>query len=61
VSDQPQKPTGRPKDRTQDDAQHQAREDALTPEQKHKNYLADLGRLHKESVIDDSGRTPRAG
>jgi hypothetical protein len=39
----------------------QAREQALSPEQKHENYLADLKRLHGESVIDSTGHTPRAG
>jgi hypothetical protein len=39
----------------------QAREQALSPEQKHKNYLDDLERLHKESVVDATGHTPRAG
>jgi hypothetical protein len=61
VSDQPQKGTARPKDQTDSEAVQQAREDALSPEQKHKNYLDDLERLHKESVVDSLGHTPRAG
>jgi hypothetical protein len=61
VSDQPQKGTARPKAQTEDDALQQAREDVLTADQKHQNYLADLERLRKESVVDSSGNTPRAG
>lgn len=53
--------SARPKDQTQDDALQQARDDALSPQQKHKNYLADLERIHGESVVDAQGNTPRAG
>jgi hypothetical protein len=43
------------------DAFKQTKDQALSPEEKHKNYLADVKRLHEESVIDSSGKTPRAG
>lgn len=54
-------PSSRPKDQTADDVLKQAKEDALSPDEKHKNYLADLERLHKESAVDAHGFTPRAG
>lgn len=51
----------RPAKQTHDDALAQAKSDALSPEDKHKNYLDDLERLHGESVVDAQGNTPRAG
>lgn len=53
--------SARPKEQTDSEALQQAKEDALSPEQKHKNYLEDLERLHGESVVDARGNTPRAG
>lgn len=41
--------TGRPEPQSDSDAVKQAKSDALSPNDKHKNYLADLERLHKES------------
>ena len=49
--------TGRPQDQSFDDAVKQATHDALSPTDKHKNYLADLERLHNESKVNESGRT----
>jgi hypothetical protein len=53
--------SARPKEQTDSEALQQAKEDALSPEDKHKNYLEDLERLHGESVVDARGNTPRAG
>lgn len=44
-----------------DDPFKQTKEQALTPEQKHQNYLDDVKRLHEESAVDALGNTPRAG
>jgi hypothetical protein len=61
MTDADDKTTARPKNQSQDDAVKQAKDDALSPADKHKNYLEDLERLHKESVVDSLGHTPRAG
>lgn len=50
-------PTAQP----EGEAVKQSHAQALSPEQKHKNYLDDLERLHGESVVDSLGNTPRAG
>ena len=40
------------------DAQKQAKEQALSPQDKHQNYLDDLERLHRESELDPgTGKT----
>ena len=39
----------RPKSPSKDDSLKQAKSDALSPDEKHENYLADIERLHKES------------
>ena len=44
-----------------DDPVKQSKSQALSPDEKHKNYLDDLERAHKESVVDALGNTPRAG
>jgi hypothetical protein len=49
--------TSTTKDTAVDEATQQSLKQALTPDQKHKNYLADLERLHRESKINESGRT----
>lgn len=43
------------------DAVKQSLDQALSPDEKHQNYLDDLERLHKESAVDALGNTPRAG
>ena len=53
--------SARPKVQTGDDAVKQAHEDALSPEQKHKNYLETVDRLHAESVVGPDGKTPSVG
>jgi hypothetical protein len=53
--------SARPKVQTQDDKKAQAREDALSPDQKHQNYLETLDRLHAESVVGPDGKTPSTG
>jgi hypothetical protein len=44
-----------------DRAVKQSHDQALSPQDKHQNYLDDLERLHRESVVDSHGKTPRAG
>lgn len=61
MTDTPKPTTTRPAAQSHDEAVKQAKHDALSPDEKHKNYLADLERLHKESVVDSLGHTPRAG
>lgn len=53
--------TGRPKAQTDDDAQKQAKSDALSPDEKHQNYLDTLAKLHAESVVGPDNRTPPTG
>ena len=55
------KESARPKVQDEDDARKQAREDALSPDEKHQNYLDDLERLHRESVVGPDKRTPPTG
>lgn len=55
------KTSARPKVQTDDDVRKQAREDALTPEQKHQNYLDTLEKLHEESVVGADKKTPPTG
>ena len=44
-----EKQSSRPQPQSDDDAVKQAKDDALSPDEKHANYLADLERLHDES------------
>jgi hypothetical protein len=39
----------RPQPQSDSDALKQAKGDALSPDEKHENYLADIERLHRES------------
>lgn len=41
--------SNRPQPQSDSEALKQAKGDALSPDEKHKNYLADIERLHKES------------
>jgi hypothetical protein len=52
-----EKDTGTTKDTAVDEATQQALNQAVSPEEKHKNYLEDLERLHRESKVNESGRT----
>lgn len=55
------KDTGRPKVQSNDDAQKQAKSDALSPDEKHQNYLDTLAKLHAESVVGPDNKTPATG
>jgi hypothetical protein len=61
MSDKPTETTEQDAPPSKGDPFAQSKKQALSPEQKHKNYLDDLKRLHKESVVDPLGNTPRAG
>ena len=54
---EPTQPTEGTEKPATSDAVEQARHDALSPEQKHKNYLEDLERLHNESQVNEYGKT----
>jgi hypothetical protein len=44
-----EKAGNRPQPQSDSDALKQAKGDALSPDEKHKNYLEDIERLHRES------------
>ena len=44
-----EKEGNRPQPQSPEEALKQAKDDALSPADKHKNYLQDIERLHKES------------